>query len=103
MSRLVADDSIRDTNSHTYTIKNGQSPITFQYVNGLNAEITIDVEATYGEDDDFSDSITLESGKTVAASTTDYDTAGYPWEQMRFTVTATTSPSSGTLHIRKMV
>jgi len=103
MAKDIANEEIRDTENHTYTIPNsGDTPVTFVYSNGLDTAITIVVEGTYNGDEDYSESITLEGGKSIATSETGYDTMGYPWDKVRFTVTADTQPSSGTLTIKKM-
>ena len=102
MAKIVGTDNIRSTTTQYYTIKNSNSPLTFQYINGLDADVDITVEATHAEDDSFSEAVELMSGKTVANSSEDYDTMGYPWDQIRFAVTAVSTPSNGKLKILKM-
>jgi len=103
MARSIANEEIRSTSTQYFTITNTDSPLTFQYINGLDVDVDITVEATHDNDDSFSEAVELMTNKTITNGSEDYDTMGFPWDKLRFAVTPISSPSSGSLKILKMV
>jgi hypothetical protein len=76
-------------------------PSAYQYVNGLDADVNIRVIATYDADDDFSDAVELEPSTTVASGASGFDTlTRTEWDQVRFEITPTAAPDSGTFEIK---
>lgn len=102
MALDIADDDVRDTNTHTYGPFYGPGPYkqTYQYVNDLDAEVTITLYGTYdGDSESFNDQKQLVQ-TTVAANTKDRDTLSEHWDVCQFEVTASSTPSSGRLKIK---
>jgi len=102
MATDVTDDQIRDTNTHQYPMENHQKDTTvYQYANNLDAEVTVTVYGTYeGDADDFSDVVQLNQ-KTISGGSADRDALSDPWDYLLFEVTASSSPTSGSLVIKE--
>jgi len=100
MAKDLAEEEIRDTNTHTYAITNrGDEKSVFQYANNLDAEVTVELYGTYS-DDDFSDELKLGSN-TISKNTVESGSLSDPWDKVRIKVTASTTPSSGTFIAKK--
>lgn len=105
MAKHIVDGStggdIRDTNTYTFPMSNpvdrGRS--VAQYANNLDAEVTVEWYGTYDGDDNWSDKVLLSSA-TVGAGVTDRESLTEEWDKVRFEVTATTSPTSGSMVIK---
>jgi len=104
MSETIASLEIRDINTYEITNDSGatQGRQLFHIVNGLDAEVTVTIYGTRDEDrQNFNDAEQLGS-LTISASSTGYETLSDPWEEVKFEIVASTSPSSGTLEVYEM-
>lgn len=102
MAKNAGSADIRDTNTYTFSKElHTDEDLTFQYINGLDQDVTVTVNVTHEGDTDFSDSFEANS-QTVNTDTTDRDTMSYPWDRIQFEVSATTAPTSGTFSIKEM-
>jgi hypothetical protein len=100
MARHIANKQIRDTEQHTFPIRNDGEKSLYQYANNLDVEVDVVIEATYAADNDFSDAYQVGS-HTIASGDVDRGSLTEPWDQVRITVQATTSPSSGAFIAKK--
>jgi hypothetical protein len=100
MAKDVADQQIRDTNTYNFPISHDDDSAVFQYVNNLDAEVTVDLQGTYDSDDDFSDAHAIAS-KTISSNSTDSYSLTDPWDQVRVVVTASTAPTSNSFIAKK--
>lgn len=78
-----------------------------RFVNGLDVNVDITVDATDDQDSDFSDSEELrgsasgsEATLTVSNGSVDSDLVTEPWEHLRIGVTPASNPSSGQFELR---
>lgn len=105
MAETVIEESIRDTNTYYSSTVEGDKndKKSFQIVNGLDNSVTVTVEISNNADDGWSDAVEVVN-TSVAASTNDTITVSKPWDKLRLTVSAGTSPTAGTfvgkLHTR---
>jgi hypothetical protein len=99
MALDISNDEIRDTNKHTYPINVDSDTNIFQYVNNLDAEVTITVYGTYADDDTFTDKHEIGS-TTISANQTASAVLADPWDQLQLESQATSSPTSGELIIK---
>ena len=93
MALNIANDKIRDTNTYEKEIIVDGVDNIFQYVNNLDAEVTITVYGTYSEDD-FTDKHEIGS-TTVSANDTASAVLNNPWDKVRIDIQASSSPTSG--------
>lgn len=102
MTETIANEQLRDTNTYTFTMT-GPGPdedFVFQYANNLDADVTIDVAATYDSDDTFSDTVSLGTNSITAGSTAKQSLSD-PWDVLVFQITAATTPTSGNVVAKK--
>jgi len=94
ISTSVYSADIRDTNAHTSNsvAMEGYRSAVLTLNNGLDAEVTIKVEGSL----DGSDWYQLGTDITISANNKEYETLTEAWIYIRITVTASTTPTSGT-------
>jgi hypothetical protein len=100
MARDIANTQIRDTTEHTFPIRNEDEKNVYQYANNLDVEVDVVITATYAADDDFTDAYQIGS-HTIPSGDVERGALSDPWDQVRITVQASTSPSSGTFIAKK--
>jgi len=72
-----------------------------QYVNGTDAEVTFAITGSRAGDADFSEGVEL-SSEAVAAGGSGYIAISEPWDKVELSVTASTSPTSGSVTAYRM-
>jgi len=105
MARHIADDEIRDTDTHYYEAPYASTDeaVSFQIINNLNASVEYNVHGTY-EKDDFSDEVgLLDSTRSISGGSADTASLSEPLDKIRFEVTAQSVPSDGLFRIKKHV
>lgn len=87
----------------------GTDATLYRYLNGLDVNVDVSVEATHVEDDGFADPEELRGSATdseplltVETGTTDSDLITEPWELLRIGVTPASNPSTGEFELRKI-
>lgn len=104
MARDIYDLDIRDTNTYTKDIETtDDEPLTLLYSNTLDQSVTVNVYGTYASDDDFSDAVSIVSGKSVSSGGSSSDSVTTPYDQIRVEVSAGTAPTSGSFVSKMMV
>lgn len=85
------------------------SATLYRYLNGLDVDVDITVEATDSQDTSFSDTEELrgsasgsEATLTVTNGSVDSDFITEPWELLRISVTPASNPSSGQFELRSL-
>lgn len=100
MASELQSASPRDTNAVSSSETFGEGEEVYQATNGLDVEATVDIEGTRAGDADFSEAATVGS-VTLASGASDGIHVTAPYERIRSVVTASTTPSSGTVTVYK--
>lgn len=99
MASQIFDNQIRDTQTYNSTdVSTPNETIVFQLVNTLDVSVDYTFEATYDGDSDWSDALTLET-ETASSGSVTREGISEPWDKVRATVTASSSPSNGKMTV----
>lgn len=103
MAKDILDEQIRDTATYSADVTNEHDGETvFQYVNTLDAEVTLTIYGTNEADTAFNNAVKLGS-TTLAAGVNGRDSLSENWDRLRVEAVATTAPTSGSLVVKKHV
>lgn len=71
------------------------SDTLFHFVNGFDQAVDVTVDGTYAQDDDFSDSVQLNT-ENISSDASGYYVVTEPWEQIQITLSPAADPTTGT-------
>jgi hypothetical protein len=100
MVQEIANTQIRDTEKHMFPITNKNEKNIFQYANNLDVEVDVVVTGTYPADDGFTDGYEIGS-HTISSGAVETGLLDEPWERIRVTVQASSTPTSGVFIAKK--
>lgn len=78
-----------------------ESETLLQFVNGFDVSVSITVEGSRYDDDNFDDGVEIYSSNPSAGGT-DFYVVSDPWEEVRATISPGTDPTSGKLTVYRM-